>query len=124
MSSASIASAGHAADSCSSSRCHQWSRPSVISANDSSPSPPDRRRTTMQCLTEGACARAVSAMRLSGTVWPRRYPPSAVMRATAPASLIRSRRESAENPPNTTECTAPIRAQASIAIAASGIIGR
>ena len=27
------------------------------------------------------------------------------------------------NPPNTTECTAPIRAQASIAIAASGTIG-
>jgi hypothetical protein len=27
------------------------------------------------------------------------------------------------NPPNTTECTAPIRAQASIATAASGTIG-
>jgi len=29
----------------------------------------------------------------------------------------------AANPPNTTECTAPIRAQASMAITASGIIG-
>jgi hypothetical protein len=31
---------------------------------------------------------------------------------------------SALNPPNTTECTAPIRAHASMAIAASGIVGR
>ena len=31
---------------------------------------------------------------------------------------------SAENPPKTTECAAPIRAQASIATTASGIIGR
>src|ERR1041385_4222002 len=45
------------------------------------------------------------------------------MSATARASLIRSRSDSAENPPKTTEWTAPIREQASIAIAASGIIG-
>ena len=31
---------------------------------------------------------------------------------------------SGEKPPNTTECTAPIRAQASIEAAAAGIIGR
>ena len=31
---------------------------------------------------------------------------------------------SGEKPPNTTECTAPMRAQASMATAASGIIGR
>jgi hypothetical protein len=31
---------------------------------------------------------------------------------------------SAEKPPNTTEWAAPMRAQASIAMAASGIIGR
>jgi hypothetical protein len=31
---------------------------------------------------------------------------------------------SGENPPNTMEWTAPIRAQASMATAASGIIGR
>ena len=37
-------------------------------------------------------------------------------------SSIRSRRASAENPPNTTECTAPTRAHASMAIAASGTI--
>ncbi len=39
------------------------------------------------------------------------------------ASSIRVASSWAANPPNTTECTAPIRAQASIATAASGIIG-
>jgi hypothetical protein len=38
--------------------------------------------------------------------------------------LIRSRKDSEEKPPKTTECTAPILVQASIAIAASGIMGR
>jgi hypothetical protein len=36
---------------------------------------------------------------------------------------MRPARESGEKPPNTTEWTAPMRAQASIEIAASGIIG-
>jgi hypothetical protein len=39
------------------------------------------------------------------------------------ASSIRVASSAAAKPPNTTECTAPIRAQASIAIGASGIIG-
>ena len=39
------------------------------------------------------------------------------------ASSMRVASSWAAKPPNTTECTAPIRAQASIAIAASGIIG-
>ena len=72
----------------------------------------------------GHSASASSAIRLSGTTWPRRYPPSAVMTATASASFTRSRNASAEKPPKTTEWAAPIRAQASIAITASGIIGR
>ena len=38
-------------------------------------------------------------------------------------STIRSAKASAEKPPKTTECTAPIRAQANIAMAASGTIG-
>jgi hypothetical protein len=46
------------------------------------------------------------------------------MRTLAWASFILSRTDSAENPPKTTECTAPMRAQASIAMAASGTIGR
>ena len=73
---------------------------------------------------DGVSVMAASAIRLSGSICPRRKPPSAVIRTTAPASLIRSRSASAENPPNTTECTAPMRAQASIAIAASGTMGR
>ena len=40
------------------------------------------------------------------------------------ASLMRSRSDSALKPPKTTLCTAPMRAQASIAIASSGISGR
>ena len=39
------------------------------------------------------------------------------------ASFMRSRTASAENPPKTIECVAPIRAQASIAIASSGMSG-
>jgi hypothetical protein len=54
-------------------------------------------------------------MALSGILRPPRSPSSAVMTTFAPASTMRSRNASALNPPNTTECTAPIRAQASIA---------
>ena len=39
------------------------------------------------------------------------------------ASSIRAASSAGANPPNTTECTAPMRAHASIAIAASGTIG-
>ncbi len=39
------------------------------------------------------------------------------------ASSMRTASSRAANPPNTTECTAPMRAQASIAMTASGIIG-
>jgi hypothetical protein len=38
------------------------------------------------------------------------------------ASSMRAASSRAPNPPNTTECTAPSRAQASIATAASGTI--
>jgi hypothetical protein len=46
------------------------------------------------------------------------------MSTVASASFMRSRSASAEKPPNTTLWVAPMRAQASMAIAASGIIGR
>ena len=72
-------------------------------------------------------SRAFTAERAfcsSGTTCPLRQPPSAVISTFAPASTSRSRSASEEKPPNTTECTAPIRAQASIATAASGTIGR
>ncbi len=54
---------------------------------------------------------------------PPRLPSSAVMTMVEPQSSIRPPRLSGEKPPNTTECTAPMRAQASIATAASGIMG-
>ena len=49
---------------------------------------------------------------------------SAVINTVASASFMRSCSASAEKPPKTTLWVAPMRAQASIAIAASGIIGR
>ena len=54
---------------------------------------------------------------------PRRNPPSAVMTTLHSASLIRSTSESGLKPPNTTECGAPMRAQASMATGSSGTIG-
>jgi hypothetical protein len=45
------------------------------------------------------------------------------MTTVALQSLIRSRSDSGANPPKTTLCGAPMRAQASIAIGSSGIIG-
>jgi hypothetical protein len=60
---------------------------------------------------------------LSGTSLPPRMPPSAVIDEAGCAILDPAGSASGEKPPNTTEWTAPIRAQASIATAASGIIG-
>ena len=54
---------------------------------------------------------------------PPRICPSAVMIATAPASTTRSCTLLAENPPNTTEWVAPMRAHACIATTASTAIG-
>ena len=51
-------------------------------------------------------------------------PHDAVTTTTGSASSIRAASSAGANPPNTTECTAPIRAQASIATTASGTIGR
>ena len=64
------------------------------------------------------------ADRYNGTTAPRRKPPSAVMTSFACESKMRSATDWALNPPNTTECTAPMRVQASMAMAASGTIGR
>ena len=66
---------------------------------------------------------ASSTATLRPKALPFRKPPSAVITKLADASSIRLRSDSAENPPNTTECGAPMRAQASIEITASGIIG-
>ena len=97
--------------------CHQWSRRGTMCT----PSP--KRSTTMTCSIVGVSATASSAWCLSPTFLPRRQPPSAVTRTFAPQSLMRPDRASAENPPKTTVCGAPMRAHASIAMGSSGIIG-
>jgi hypothetical protein len=76
---------------------------------------PPVRSTTITVLISGHCPSAASALRFSGTFRPPRSPSSAVMRSFAPQSLMRLARLSGENPANTTEWTAPMRAQASIA---------
>ena len=73
--------------------------------------------------TQEASDTATSTLALSPTAAPRRHPPSAVTTTRASASRIRSRSASDENPPNTTEWTAPMRVQASIVTTSSGIMG-
>jgi hypothetical protein len=68
-------------------------------------------------------ASASSTIAFSGSALPPRICSSAVMTATAPVSAMRSRKLCAEKPPKTTECVAPIRAQASIATTPSIDIG-
>ncbi len=60
---------------------------------------------------------------LYSTALPMRLPPSAVIIRLGRASSMRAARLAAAKPPNTTEWIAPMRAQASIAKQASGIIG-
>ena len=50
-------------------------------------------------------------------------PQDALTIAVGFASSMRTANSAAAKPPNTTECTAPIRAQANMAIAASITIG-
>ena len=66
---------------------------------------------------------ASSMIDFSGSGLPPRICSSAVMTATAPTSTIRSCSDFAEKPPKTTECVAPIRAQACIATIPSIDIG-
>ena len=77
-------------------------------------SAPVRASTTM-CSTVGASLTAPSAITLSGTRPPLRQASSWVTSSFAPVDSSRSPSASAENPPNTTTCGAPMRAQASIA---------
>ena len=90
--------------------------------------PPCRRRAwcasrTMTVLTSGHSLSASSTFFLSGTMLPRRKPPSAVMRTVDSASWMRSRTASGAKPPKITLWGAPIRLQASIAMGSSGTIG-
>ena len=73
--------------------------------------------------TSQPSSSALSVAALSSTTLPPRQPPSAVITKRAPASSMRSRSDSAEKPPNTTEWMAPMRAQACMATMASGTSG-
>ena len=77
----------------------------------------------MHFSTVGDFASASSTVSFSGSALPRRQPASAVICSLACASLLRSAIASAEKPAKITEWIAPIRAQASMAIASSGTIG-
>ena len=93
---------GRSSSAAASSSWYQWSRPSTMST---SASPPDDliRSTTTTCSTDGVSAMATSTVGLRRPGCPRRQPPSAVITTLHSASLMRSARESALNPPNTTE---------------------
>ena len=73
------------------------------------------------CLPDSfMIAIASSTLSLSGTTLPRRQEPSQVMIILESASCTRSVMAWAEKPPKITEWGAPIRAQASMAMASSG----
>ncbi len=97
--------------------CHQRSRPSVHGTSVSV------RFTTSTCSIVGVSRTASSVFSFIGAGLPRRYWPSEVISSFASASSIRALSAPGENPPNTTLCIAPRRAQASIENTASGIIG-
>ena len=80
-------------------------------------------RTTITVSIEGTSPRNLSTAGLMSAALPLRRAWSTVISAFASENSIRSFTESGE-PPNTTLCGAPMRAQASIATATSGIIGR
>ncbi len=118
MSSASIGSGSHLSEALAIRSCHHTSRPFCIPMLVAFPT----RSTTTTFSIEGVPASASSTLALSGTTLPRRHAPSPVTRTLAWASLMRSRSASAEKPPNTTLCGAPILAQASSAMGNSGTI--
>ncbi len=78
---------------------------------------------TSRIVSQPLMPSASSTMALRASALPPRFCSSAVMTITAPASWMRSRRLCAEKPPKTTECVAPMRAQACIAATPSTDIG-
>ena len=107
-----------AAFAASTSAVQSWSRAAFIFALTCG------RWNTMQvsglCL-ESAIAR--SSRGLYSTMRPGSTPQLAVRMSFGSASSMRVASSLAAKPPNTTEWTAPMRAQASMATIASGIIG-
>ena len=117
-SSAAISAGGQSADASATRSWYQTSRPST------QPISPPVRFTTTHLAMLGQFSSAASVLALSGTARPPRRPSSAVTMSEESQSWMRPASESGEKPPNTTEWIAPIRAHASMAMAASGIIGR
>ncbi len=116
-SSASISSGLHSASAVAIASCHQRSRSLTISTVS------PVRWTTITCLIDGVSATALSAFVFMGIFcFVPRTPVSWVINTLQAESLIRSRRESGLKAPKTTECTAPMRAQASMATGNWGII--
>ena len=106
-------------------------RPARIATSQSRSRPSTSVATAWgRCLSTtaaGACSarsRALSRIGLYSTTRDGSIPQDAVTTTFGRASSMRTASSWGANPPKTTECTAPIRAQASIAITASGIIGR
>ena len=117
-SSAPTGSGGQSAETSASISCSQWSR----SATQATCWPV--RRTTSTRGSVFAFTSALLTLSLRLVTRPPRGAPSAVMTTLAELSSIRFSSASGEKPAKTIEWIAPIRAQASIATAASGIIGR
>ncbi len=87
-------------------------------------SAPGRGRPSAPCAAcASASVMASSSRPLYGTTLPPRLPASALTITVGLASSMRLARLTLAKPPNTTEWIAPMRAQASIANAASAIIG-
>ena len=97
---------------------YQTSRPSVIGTS------PSTRLMTMTFSTVVSPWMATSALVLDGVDLEPRWPLSAQMRILAPLLSMRALRASALKPPNTIMWMAPMRAQASMTIGSSAIIGR
>ena len=122
MSSASIGSGSHA----SGASCHQLVIPVVAALLHRATGPASGRALDDDDVLD----RRRAGERLVGHLLERddlAAAEAAVGRDEQPspaASLMRSRSDSALNPPKTTLWTAPMRAHASIAIASSGISGR
>ena len=76
----------------------------------------------MHFFTFGQLDKASSVISFKGIALPPLTPSSAVIIYSDSQSFTLPEIESAENPPNIIECTAPILAQANIKIANSGII--
>ena len=70
-----------------------------------------------------ACSSAPSRSGLYGMTRPASMPHDADTIRRGLASSMRAASSFEAKPPNTTECTAPMRAQPSMAISASGTIG-